>query len=317
MDEKRGEKYKVSVIVPVYNGEKFVLNCCNNLIAQTLKEIEIILIDDGSTDNSLKLIRSCAEQYSNVVMLHQENKGVSAARNYGIANASGEYLGFVDVDDTIEQDMYESLYAVAVEHNLDVLGMENIGKAKEITVFESNSDSLALLFTQKIRMSACNKIFKNGKGLMSFPVGIRINEDLMAVYDSLCCARKVGTINISKYNYVRHEGSGSRSLMFNEKYFDAIQVANEIYEKTKLLFPELKIENEARKARTYMRITKLYYMRGMPAEYSERIAELKEYLVTLDKSKLNKYFGKYDVIRYIMYLYFKPLFIWFTKNLDR
>ena len=311
-------QYKISVIVPVYNGEAYIEKCFENLSKQTLKELQIIFVDDGSSDKSWELIKKCAEISERVVAIHQNNKGVSVARNTGITKASGKYLGFVDVDDVIDDDMFELLYTYAINHDLDVLGMESVGEKGELSVFEDKNTLLTMFFTQKILMSACNKIFRRSmEPTVHFPEGIRINEDLMAVYKAFCTSNRVGCINIEKYHYIRHEGSGSRPPVFDEKYFDAIIVAQKIYADSLLHYPDIEIAAEARKARTYMRITKLYYMRGMPKKYRAQILEMKEYLANLDKKHLKEYFGKYDLIRYFLYMHSFPLFLLLMKTVDR
>lgn len=112
---------KVSVIIPVYDVEKYLPNCLNSVLAQTLKEIEIVCIDDGSPDNSLEILLSYAEKYSNIKIIQQKNRGLSSARNTGIRYASGEYLHFLDSDDTVKINTYEELYKKAKENNIDML----------------------------------------------------------------------------------------------------------------------------------------------------------------------------------------------------
>lgn len=112
---------KVSVIVPVYNVEKYLQKCLETLVNQTLKEIEIIVINDGSTDNSQAIIDSFMSKYSNIICLKKENGGLSDARNYGFAYATGEYIGFIDSDDYVDLDMYETLYNKAKEENYQIV----------------------------------------------------------------------------------------------------------------------------------------------------------------------------------------------------
>lgn len=309
---------KVSVIVPVYNGSEYIKTCCDTLINQTLKDIQVVFVDDGSTDDSWTIMNECSNKYENVEVFHQENKGVSCARNYGIKMSRGEYIGFVDVDDVVDPDMFELLYNTAIDGKLDVLGMENIGQKNEVLIFDDKNKFLSLLFTQKIRMSACNKIFKKtAYTRIEFPEGIRINEDLMCVYWALSSANRIGTINVHKYHYLHREGSSSKTMIFGEKFFDAIEVADRIYNDCVEKYPDIIVAAEARKARSYLRITKLYYMFGSPKQYIDMIKEMREYLKSLKKKNMFKYFGKYDVVRYIMYLYTKPLFVFFEKKIDR
>lgn len=310
--------FKVSVIVPIYNGERYIENVCKQLKSQTLSDIEVILVDDGSKDNSRKIADECSRKYNNVISIHQENQGVSVARNQGISIATGEYLGFVDVDDSIDADMYESLYYAAKNNNLDVICMEKVGRHGELSIITEKTEILKNFCFFKIRMSACYKLFKRSLcPNFSFPEGKRINEDAMAVYRALLHSERVGCINIDKYHYNQHEGSSSRASIFTDKYFDAIEIADMIYNEIIDKYPSMYDIAEARKARTYLRISKVYCLRGAPKEYKHKINELKKYLKALPKNKLTIYFNKYDFIRYILYLYAKPLFLLMIKTIDK
>lgn len=112
---------KVSIIVPMYRVEQYLEQCIQSLLAQTLKDIELILVDDGSPDQSGRIADSYAEQYSHIKVVHQQNMGLGPARNSGIAVAEGEYIGFVDSDDWVRADMYEKLYNTAVRDNADIV----------------------------------------------------------------------------------------------------------------------------------------------------------------------------------------------------
>lgn len=309
--------YKVSVIVPVYNGEQFVESCCEQLVNQTLKALEIIFVDDGSFDDSGKLIDKCAERYKNVIALHQPNQGVSAARNLGLTIAQGSYIGFMDVDDSIDSDMYELLFSKSMKYNLNVLSMEPVGKQRQIKIFDDKEEWLASFFQSKIRMSVCNKLFshdvmKND----SFPSGKHIHEDLYATYNALSKSNRVGIVNIDKYHYIQREGSSSREVLFTEKYFDAIKIADWLYEDAISNYPGLKKQAEMRKVRTYLRISKIYYLRKAPKEYENLIVELKKYLKGLSFRQVSEYFIKTDKVRYYLYLYAKPLFLLMIKTVD-
>lgn len=110
---------KVSVIVPVFNTEPYLKRCVNSLINQSLKDIEIILIDDGSPDNSPKICDEFAKQDSRIKVIHKQNGGAGSARNVGIKMATGDFLGYIDSDDYVELDMYEKLYTCAINNNVD------------------------------------------------------------------------------------------------------------------------------------------------------------------------------------------------------
>ena len=111
---------KISVIVPVYNVEKFIKRCLDSIINQTTKDLEIILVNDGSTDNSGKICDEYAKLDNRITVIHKENGGISSARNIGLDVATGEWIAFVDSDDYIEKDMYEVLYKTAIEKNVDI-----------------------------------------------------------------------------------------------------------------------------------------------------------------------------------------------------
>lgn len=149
---------KVSIIVPVYNVEKYLRKCLDSLVNQTLKDIEIICINDGSTDDSLKVLQEYASEHLNVIVIDQENQGVSIARNNGINKAQGDYIGFVDPDDWVEPDMFKILYEKAVKTGVDIVEcdyrmvFENSTKIKNRTLFGS-------LHTWKKFPIACGKIF--------------------------------------------------------------------------------------------------------------------------------------------------------------
>lgn len=111
---------KISVIVSVYNVEKFIKRCLDSIINQTMNDLEIILVNDGSTDNSGKICDEYAQLDNRITVIHKENGGVSSARNTGLDVATGEWIAFVDSDDYIEKDMYEVLYKTAIEKNVDI-----------------------------------------------------------------------------------------------------------------------------------------------------------------------------------------------------
>src|SRR3954470_7921673 len=102
---------KVSVVIPVYNAEKYITECIESLLNQTLKQCEFIFVNDGSSDNSSQIINEFKKKDNRIILINQENQGVSIARNNGLKAASGEYVGFVDADDYIDCEMYETIYS--------------------------------------------------------------------------------------------------------------------------------------------------------------------------------------------------------------
>jgi len=114
------DKIKVSVIVPVYNVEKYLKRCLDQLVNQTLKEIEIICVNDGSKDNSIKILEEYSQKDNRISVISQENAGLSVARNTGMDYVKGEYIGFVDSDDWVDLDFYEKLYDAAKRNDCDI-----------------------------------------------------------------------------------------------------------------------------------------------------------------------------------------------------
>ena len=130
---------KVSVIVPIYNAEKYLVRCLDSIVNQTLTDIEIICIDDGSVDNSLKILNSYAQKDSRFKIIIQNNSGQGVARNKGIAKANGEFIGFVDADDYAELNMFECLYNAAKKYNVDCVHANyNVFFTENNTFTESN-----------------------------------------------------------------------------------------------------------------------------------------------------------------------------------
>lgn len=113
------DQYEISVIVPVYNAEPYLRQCVDSILEQTFGDLEIILVDDGSTDGCSGMINEYAAKYNNIVAIHQENGGLASARVTGLKNASGKYIGWVDADDFVDPDMYEKLYNCLVTNDAD------------------------------------------------------------------------------------------------------------------------------------------------------------------------------------------------------
>lgn len=207
-------KYKVSIIVPVYNVEKYLEKCLDSIINQTLKEIEIICINDGSTDSSLSVLEQYALKDSRIKIINQQNQGLSVARNNGLKYATGEYIGYVDSDDWISYDFYELLYNNAKKYNADIACGE---------IERPNADSIKLqkFFTIKniktskktrVKYKLCNipklnyvwnKIYKKEKLLSSrieFPIGKKF-EDIIWTHKVVDKLGKVVTVPNAVYYY--------------------------------------------------------------------------------------------------------------------
>lgn len=205
----------ISVIIPVYNVEPYVRRCLDSVVNQTYKDLEILVIDDGSTDDSGKICDKYKRD-ERVKVFHTENRGLSAARNLGLDNASGEWIGFVDSDDWIEPDMYEVLLKRAEETGADIAEcgfyIDYPSKYSTCTVNTeavSSKDALNALINESLRTEVWNKIFRSNLFLnIRFPDG-RNFEEISTTYKLLSNALVSGISNIS-YHYVQRRSSISK-----------------------------------------------------------------------------------------------------------
>lgn len=220
---------KVSVIVPVYNVGEYLEKCLTSLVNQTLNEIEIIIINDGSTDNSQEIINKFKSKYKNINNYIQENKGQAAARNYGLECSTGEFITFVDGDDYIELDMLEKLYNEIVKNKYDILISDivkeennktyifknywNVKKEVNKNFMTSHLGPVARLYRRKFLID--NK-FKFLEGV--------IYEDLATIPLLGMYTNKIGYMDTAYYHYVIRNGSSMRQTKYNEKLEDIFKV---------------------------------------------------------------------------------------------
>lgn len=235
---------KVSVIVPIYNVEGYIEKCLETLVNQTLDDIEIILVNDGSKDNSALIAKKYLEKYpEKIVYLEKENGGLSDARNYGMPYAKGEYIAFLDSDDYVEKDMYEKMYEIAKKENSDMVECdfyweypdkkkEDIGK-----IYSGKNEML-----EKIRVVAWNKLIKREileKTKIQFPKGYRY-EDVEFTYKLIPYLEKVSFLKKPCIHYMQRQGSISNTQNERTKeIFDVLEHVidyykqNNFYEKYK------------------------------------------------------------------------------------
>lgn len=221
---------KVSVIVPVYNVEKYLERCINSLLNQTLQDIEIIIVDDGSTDSSKIII----EKYLNlhrekIKYYYKENGGLSSARNYGIPYARGEYIAFLDSDDYIESTMYEEMYNIAKKENSDMVECDFIWEYPDKQKYDCgqiyNDKKEAL---EKARVVAWNKLIKREileKEKIEFPFGLRY-EDVEFFYKLVPSLNKISFVKKFFIHYVQRDNSIVNTQ--NSKTMDIFKVLDNV-----------------------------------------------------------------------------------------
>lgn len=238
---------KLSIIVPVYNDEKHIKNCLNSLINQTI-EIDIIVVNDGSTDDTTSILKEYADKYSNIYYYTKENNGIANARNFGVEKIKTEYFGFLDSDDTCKNDMAEKMLNEIEKQNADICFSnftwvyEN-GKRKESKdVFYLNKKDLF----SKMFATLWNKIYKTSwfkDTQIQFPNGYRF-EDASVLYRLVPYMNKVAYVDESFVDYYQRKGSITHT--FNININDMIYVFKGIvdYYKENNLYDEYKEEIE-------------------------------------------------------------------------
>ena len=236
---------KISVIVPVYNAEKYLEACLDSLLQQTYKNLEIIVINDGSSDHSLEIARKYEKNHNCIRVYDQVNKGVSSARNNGIAYVTGDWISFIDADDTLDSDMYECLIRTQKEYSADIVhcGYKHV-VGEEIRLIhdtgmvleQTSEEALNCLIARKYFVgSLWNKLFsvKIIQGL-SFREDLKINEDILFVFQAFSKCKKAVFIDLAKYNYIAHRDSSACFVTKTlKKTLDSTIVNKIIYETSK------------------------------------------------------------------------------------
>lgn len=239
----------ISIVVPIYNKEKYLNKCLDTIINQTYRDLEIILVDDGSTDNSPQICDDYAQKDERVVVIHKPNGGLSTARNAGLSSAHGDYITFVDSDDYIELDTYEYV-ANAVKNNEDVIlfreklvdlngNILNIeGDTPTDKVYYTNQDFLADLIIKKQTNGCCDKVYKKETlGDLRFEENRHHGEDVLFNIQFLTRVKSVAYVDSIKYSYVSNVDSITHSS-FNSHSVDNIYFKDKVAEIIKEYFSE-------------------------------------------------------------------------------
>lgn len=243
----------ISVIIPVYNAEKHLEKCVRSVFSQTYRNLEIILVDDGSTDNSLVICEGLKKVDSRVLVIHQNNGGVSSARNKGLDVASGDYIGFVDSDDWIEPKMYETLYHLAKKHRADIAACGYVEERINGTFLTRSAQSDKIVLNQKEALEMAlgydyfkgflwnklfsSKIFNSGKKIR-LDEEIHISEDLLCVCKCILKSRLLVFDSEPLYHYINNE-LGAMKGQFHPSKATVIDAVLKIKESVSPLYPEL------------------------------------------------------------------------------
>lgn len=239
----------ISVIVPVYKVEAYLDKCISSIVNQTYKNLEIILVDDGSPDNCPAMCDAWAKRDSRIRVIHKGNGGLSDARNAGMAVATGELMGFVDSDDTIHPDMYRLLYESMVENDSDIsaCGVEMVWEdgspPRPLTrsgcrVMETEDAMRALLEESWLKQPVWYKLYKTKLIRdLSFPVG-KYHEDVFWTYQAVARARRISVFDTAGYYYRQRRGS-IMGETYSLKRLDAVEAKQHRHDYIKDHFPNL------------------------------------------------------------------------------
>ena len=247
------ENNKITVIVPVYNTEEYIERCIRSIMEQTYKNLEIIIVNDGSTDNSMDICKNLQVEDNRNIIINQENKGVAGARNTGIENSTGEFIGFVDSDDYLEKNMYEKLMGYIEEYNADLSSarafmidrngiLEDTHYNNYVDSFVDEKSILKAYVDGFLTIAVWDKLFKR-----EVIDNIRFDstvfcEDAKFVLDVCDNANKVVCTSERLYNHLRRTGNSITNTSFNEFYMTLYDYAskkrNEIIEKNSLCIDE-------------------------------------------------------------------------------
>ena len=229
---------KVSIVVPVYNTSKYLEKCLDSLVNQSLNDIEIIIINDCSTDNSLEIIDEYRKKYNNIILINNKvNKGIGYNRNLGIKEAKGKYITFVDGDDYIDLDYVEKLYNYAEDNKLDmvVCDVKKVDDNGNFISYETDIKGFDISDIKKnpkllldINMGPANKLFKinlfNDESAR-FDEQLKY-EDIVLIPRLIMNSDRIGKFNNIYYNYVIHEKSETTTM--DKRVFDIIEIMKKV-----------------------------------------------------------------------------------------
>ncbi len=236
----------ISIVVPVYNIAPYLNNCLDSLLAQTYRNLEVIAVDDGSSDGSAIILDEYARKDSRVKVIHKENGGVTVARLCGVNASSGEYIGFCDGDDYVEPDMYARLYENIINYDAAIshCGHRVIRPGKPVewchntgrlVQQDKKAGLTALLEGSMIEPGLCNKLYHHTlfHSLLhefTMDLSIKINEDLLMNYYLFSMAERTVFEDICPYHYMKRECSASTSKVNHNHVHDPILVKKIIFD---------------------------------------------------------------------------------------
>lgn len=278
------EQPLISVIVPVYNVACYLQRCLDSICKQTYPSLEILLIDDGSTDQSGDMCDAAASGDSRIRVVHKRNGGLSDARNVGICKATGDYLTFVDSDDSIALDMIEYLYSLTRKYRTDMALCSHtifFDNGKEINCGNGKEECLSaeecigyMLYHRNVDTSAWAKLYKREVfSDISYPVG-KLFEDIGTTYKTFIKCGRIACGYISKYNYYVRKSSIVRES-FSMRKLDLLEMTDAMGDEVETRFPMLR--KAVLRRRLYARFSSLNQMEGV-AGYDEEKEKILKFI---------------------------------------
>lgn len=241
----------ISVIVPIYNAEKHLNRCLDSIINQSFSDFELILINDGSDDDSGKICEIYAKKDKRIRVVHKKNEGVSSARNLGIDIALGEYITFIDSDDWIEQDFFKESMKYIKKNKISILitgfvfennkKSFNIFSGKNDEIFSKEEAQMEFFKQDKFSWTVYDKFYERTIiKAFKFDKKIKIGEDMLFFWEILNSVEKIGYLPLYQYHY---DISASKTMTsnFSMKWFDGIRVKRKIYREIKNSSKELSL----------------------------------------------------------------------------
>jgi glycosyltransferase involved in cell wall biosynthesis len=315
------DRYLLSVIVPVYNVGKYLTTGIESIVSQeNFNNIDVILIDDGSQDNSGQICDEYANKYENIRVFHQTNQGVSEARNLGIRKALTDYIGFFDADDIASKDLYLTLYKNIKSTNADISivdysmvfedGTEKKHRPEIYDVIEGQGKLFKAFFADGIiTNNPIDKLFhKDILEKVSFPSGYAIGEDMYFVYKALKNAGKVVIdTRRSLYKYFIRKESAMHSN-FTKKYIDPVELSRRICDQEKCN-AELYEYAYSNYIHEICKMLKFYYQAAKPVAYQQIYDESRNALKQYKLSRAKQYMNKKHLVALVLMKYFPGLYI--------
>lgn len=296
-------KKKLSVIVPVYNTSKYLYECLESICSQTFQDIEIICINDGSTDDSLDILKEFQQKDFRIIIIDQKNQGVSASRNAGLEIATGEYVGFVDSDDHIATDYFQQLITAAEHHNAEVVftnafSDDALEKNKRYQQEEIIRDLLPDYLRKDLYNSVCNKMYLNiliQKHHLRFILGKKLGEDATFNLNFLEFTTRLYYLDYAGYHYREVVGSATRNVSTQNYLEDAVRLFNEepIDYVKKNITPQMIYDFKF--FRFIHHITSLVYIYSEPGNGISLLQKFKKVKMLVHNNTVAKVFSEYKI----------------------